>query len=181
MDYTVAPFHLIVDTREQHPWRFERINMSGRHIVVPLVTDQALKTGDYSIEGQEARISIERKSYPDLMGSLTQDRERFEREMVRLNELEWSAVIVESGWTEILATDPQRPGLSKRSIYRTILSWSIRYPTVHWFTSRDRSHAEAQCFHLLRFWHERQEETQSDDTAQDGRVSCEAGGSEGDQ
>ena len=65
---------VVTDTREQLPYLFPGCRLSIRK----------LDAGDYSLEGYEDVISVERKSASDFFGSITQDRERFERELERL-------------------------------------------------------------------------------------------------
>jgi len=68
---------IIVDTREQKPFSFYGCETTRRK----------LETGDYSIEGLTHRVAVERKSIPDLINSLTNDRERFMREVKRMTEM----------------------------------------------------------------------------------------------
>ena len=65
---------VLVDTREKRPLVFSHLD------AVPCT----LQTGDYSIKGYETDFAVERKSIPDLVRSLTHDRERFEKELQRL-------------------------------------------------------------------------------------------------
>ena len=65
---------IIVDTREQEPLEFRRLPSRVG----------TLTQGDYSVAGLESDVAIERKSIPDLVGSLTSGRERFMREIDRL-------------------------------------------------------------------------------------------------
>ncbi len=60
-----------------------------------------LPTADYSILGLEHHIAVERKSLPDLLGCVGQERERFEREMQRLLAYESRALVIESSWAEV--------------------------------------------------------------------------------
>lgn len=80
---------VVVDTREQNPWEFENSVRIG------------IPTGDYSLVGMEHIVAVERKSLPDLVMSLTHERERFMREIDRLAELERRAVIVEASLADI--------------------------------------------------------------------------------
>ena len=62
---------IVVDTREQTPLRFQRLE------AVP----GTLATGDYSIAGLEHLFSVERKTVADLVGCCTgENRARFQRE-----------------------------------------------------------------------------------------------------
>lgn len=59
------------------------------------VVRQGLKTGDYSIQGHETEICFERKSVPDLVGTLIKGHERFLREMERMKDYETKYILVE--------------------------------------------------------------------------------------
>jgi DNA excision repair protein ERCC-4 len=64
-----------------------------------------LKTGDYSIEGYEQEITVERKSLEDYIKSLTSERNRFKAEWKRLQDFEFKAVVVEGSLEEIEKLD----------------------------------------------------------------------------
>jgi DNA excision repair protein ERCC-4 len=83
----------IVDTREQLPLD-----------LAPLRTEAGtLATGDYSVIGLEQVVAIERKSLSDALGCIGQDRERFDREVMRLLAYPVRALVVESTWAELEA------------------------------------------------------------------------------
>jgi DNA excision repair protein ERCC-4 len=114
---TIDEITLVVDTREQLPWRFQSPTVSG-----------TLPYGDYSVAGLEHLIAIERKSFQDLLGSLTQGRERFETELKRARSLHRFFVIAECAPSDILVDN--FGGMSRahpRSIWGTICIWSTRY------------------------------------------------------
>ena len=77
----------IVDSREQTPWTFP-------HLGAPIV--RGLDIGDYSYVGGERLIRIERKSGPDFLGSIFE--ERFAREMERIRVFPTHALIIEGSW-----------------------------------------------------------------------------------
>ena len=59
------PFTIIIDTREQQPWEF------GLHAT----SKKKLDTGDYSIEGLEQLLTIERKkSVSEIANNITESR-----------------------------------------------------------------------------------------------------------
>lgn len=158
----VCPFTIICDSREQLPYDFGGLlGADGKPLIVPTVVT-GLASGDYSIQGMEDRIAIERKSLDDLYGSVTRGRERFEREITRLNELPgFAAVVIEASWAEIMAPAEHRPGWENRtdprSVTGTILAWAIRYPGVWWFPAGNRRAAEVVTFGIMqRFWDEQQ-------------------------
>jgi DNA excision repair protein ERCC-4 len=143
----VCPFSVVVDTREQAPWHFLNVDPWK---IVPLITDKALATGDYSIAGAESRIAIERKSIQDLLGSITAGRDRFEREFERLAKLEHAAVVVEGDWTAVLEA-LRSTKINADSLCGTVASWSIRYG-VYWWFCFSRRHAEIWTLQLLHQW-----------------------------
>ena len=82
-----VPFTLVIDTREQTPLYFS----AG----VPTVR-KGLHTGDYSIVGFEDEFTIERKSADDLVNTLIHDRERFGKEMKRMQSFQFRRVVCTS-------------------------------------------------------------------------------------
>jgi len=86
---------IIADTREQVPWTFEG---QGFEIV-----RAKLDAGDYSVEGLEHRVSIERKSLDDWIGTVMRSRVRFYKELELLRAYEFRAVIVETSVREIMS------------------------------------------------------------------------------
>ena len=78
---------IIQDTREQYPFSFEGYPVE--------VKPGTLPTGDYSLDGFEDRIAIERKAAGDLISCMTGGRERFRRELERLRGYEAAAVVVD--------------------------------------------------------------------------------------
>lgn len=85
---TSPDYEIVCDTREQRPWwtTAERVT---------------LKTGDYSIKGEEDSFALERKSLPDFYQSLTSGHDRFARELTRATELRYFAIIVEGGYSDM--------------------------------------------------------------------------------
>lgn len=158
IDCVVCPFTVIVDTREQHPFSFRDIKADAPHKGIPFIVKtsaKGLSTGDYSIEGLEAEIAIERKGKPDLFNCMGQDRTRFEEQIKRLNEMPFAALVIEANWESIWAGTPNSRLLPK-SIHRTVIAWQQRYPRVHWWPCPTRQFAEATTFRILeRYWKDR--------------------------
>lgn len=81
----------VIDTREQLP-----LDLS------PLQTTVGtLATGDYSVQGLEHIVAIERKSLGDLLGCIGTSRERFDREVQRLLAYPVRAIVVEATWPDL--------------------------------------------------------------------------------
>ncbi len=149
----IFPATIIVDSREQAPFPFLSIDPWDE---IPTIR-AALPTGDYSIVGYESRVAIERKSVSDFYGSIGSDRERFEREMIRLQQMEYAAVVIEGDWKELLIDRPETIQMHAKSASHTIYSWSVRYGVQFW-PSMGRRHAELTTFHLLRHWWKQEQE-----------------------
>jgi len=86
---------VVVDTREQEPYGFNP----------RLVTQvrRALPAGDYSVAGLEETIAVERKTLDDFVGTVMRVRERFYRELQRLQRYPRACVVVEANLSDILA------------------------------------------------------------------------------
>lgn len=154
-----VPFTVLIDQQEGLPYRFQGIradaDRSCRPLVIPTRTVH-LKTGDYSIEGLESEISVERKSLTDWYRTLGQERDRFKREIQRLSMMQDATVMIEASWPEILFHPPDFARLHPKAIHRTVIAWRRRYPTVHWWPAGDRRLAEITTFRILeRYWNER--------------------------
>lgn len=147
-----TPYTILVDTREQNPFEFTDIRDTDGQPIYVYQDRVGLKSGDYSLLGMENQIAIERKSHIDFLGSIGQGRDRFQREIERLNEMECAAVAIEVGWRDLMVGHINSQ-INPMTISRTIVSWSIRYPRVHWWLCENRRHAELMTFRLLdRFW-----------------------------
>ena len=75
---------IVIDTREQEPLQFSKL---------PTV-EGTLSTGDYSVLGLENDFTVERKSLSDLFGSLTSGRDRFMREIQRMNAFVFRRLLI---------------------------------------------------------------------------------------
>ena len=130
---------MVIDTREKRPYRFKD-SVRG-----------TLRTGDYSLLGYEEQVAIERKSKTDAYTSLGAARRRFQREMERLGQLRYAAVVVESTVSGFLLP-PVLSRMNPRSAIASLLSWSVRYG-VHIFFAGDRKHGNNITRVLLdRYW-----------------------------
>lgn len=107
---------IAVDSREQAPFAFPDFT----------TTTRALDAGDYSVVGAESEIALERKSLPDLIQCLTRERERFERELLRLRGYPHRLVLVESDWAA-LVSGSYRSRLNPRSAAASVAAFSARY------------------------------------------------------
>ena len=81
---SVSDVVYIIDSREQAPYSFPKSKVA------------MLKTGDYSTLGMETIAVVERKSLQDALQSVGKGRDRFERELKRMAEFEFAAIVIES-------------------------------------------------------------------------------------
>lgn len=131
---------------------------AGSGIWQVLTKTTGLASGDYSLFGFADRIAVERKSLADLYSTVGQGRERFERELIRLADMEFSAVVVEAEWSAVINDPPRHSELTAKSIYRSVLAWQQRYPRCHWWFVPGREMGELTTFRILeRFWKEQAE------------------------
>jgi len=85
---------IVIDTREQEPYSFDtRLAAAVR---------RALPAGDYSIEGFEGEVAVERKSLDDFVGTVVRARARFRRELRVLAGYRAACVVVEAGVADVL-------------------------------------------------------------------------------
>lgn len=148
----VAPFAVVVDTREQKPFAFNSLRADKDQDSAPIevqVLHRALPAGDYSINGLQHVVAIERKSKDDLYGTLGQRRACFTRELERLQELPHAFIVVEADWRELHHAPPLYSRLTYKSVFRSVLAWQVRYPRVHWWFCPGRAFAEVTTFRLL--------------------------------
>jgi ERCC4-type nuclease len=175
------PVTVLCDTREQLPFVFDGITADletpdGQwrtpYAFADVPADQehgggawrvrtervGLASGDYSLDGYATAVAVERKSINDLFHTLGQGRVRFLRELERLSEYTFAAVVVEREWSDIFLRPPAHSRLSPKSVYRSVLAWQQRFTRVHWVMCPSRDFAEVTTFRILeRFVKEQQE------------------------
>lgn len=131
---------IVTDSREQRPFAFH-----GRPVTVTVGT---LEAGDYSLAGFERRVAVERKALEDLVACLGRERERFERELVRLRGWEVAAVVVEAP-VVALRTGRYLSGLNPSAAWQSIIALSTRW-RIPFFFCTGREDAEGVTFDVLR-------------------------------
>lgn len=108
---------IIVDTREQDAFKFEGLQTIRKK----------LDAGDYSLEGFEHRVSIERKSHGDCWGSMSNGRGRFERCVKRLAQLDRAAIVIECSLSKLCERPTQIQRTTVASVVGGLISWSVQY------------------------------------------------------
>lgn len=82
---------ILIDSSEQAPWSFD----------FP-TNVKSLPTGDYSLEGYESVLCIERKSLPDLVHTVIHDWQRFARQLRRMAAMDVAYIVVEAPVTALM-------------------------------------------------------------------------------
>lgn len=137
---------VVQDTREQKPYTFRDVPTKIR----------TLQEGDYTAEGVEHLIRIERKgSIADLAGCVGSGRDRFERELERLLVYPRRFLLCEFTLQELLAWHPPRCAEFSRTVQGvhlvgSVLAWAGRFG-IHPLFTGTRALGAATCLKLLRF------------------------------
>jgi ERCC4-type nuclease len=90
-------FVVIKDTREQKGWIFHKGDAcDGMKL-------NALKTGDYTLEGFEDAVCIERKrSVEEIANNVGKEKKRFDAEMLRIQEYPFKYIICEFSMKDVI-------------------------------------------------------------------------------
>ena len=96
-DWQIPKPTVLVDTREQQPF-----DLAGRHPGwIKAQRPATLKTGDYSVEGMEDLLVLERKSMVDAIQSVMSRRASFIRSCERLAAFRWKAILIEATYEDM--------------------------------------------------------------------------------
>lgn len=131
-------FIIVCDTREKHPYSF------------PCATNRkVLAAGDYSVEGLEDRVAVERKSLSDFVHTVIHDHARFGREMLLLSTYDAACVVVEANLDAVLRGqrgDDLR-GASPESVLGAALHITLQYGVpIFWCGSRQAARAFTEMY-----------------------------------
>jgi ERCC4-type nuclease len=139
---------IVTDTREQYPLKFTRCqSVIG-----------TLPTGDYAVQNLESYLCVERKSLPDLVACCcSQQRDRFEAELMRMKAYRFKYLIVEATLKDIY-TGEYRSKANPESVVGSILSFSQRYDVMP-ILAGDKDQAAKVVEHLALMMVRRLDET----------------------
>ena len=115
------------------------------------VVKKALKTGDYAIQGHEDRCLVERKGSAREIAKNTmhgKDRQRFERELVRLKEETAFPVLLMEGWPSQLLEE-QESAVAVDALIRLLSMYGTELLLVPSNTLRQRRAAGEWVARLL--------------------------------
>jgi ERCC4-type nuclease len=117
---------IVVDTREQEPYAF-----NPKHVIV---SRKALPAGDYSIDGREDSVAVERKTIEDFVSTVIRSRKRFKRELQCLAGYESACIVVEAGLSDILG-GRYRSGAHPNAVLGSVLSIIVDFGVPVFFCS----------------------------------------------
>jgi hypothetical protein len=136
----IAELEIVVDAHERYAYHF-----AGQQV---RTASQALPCGDYAIILDGVLVAaVERKSMPDLIGSLTSGRLRYA--LGQLAALPRAAVVVEDRYSQIYKQDRVRPAL----VADGIAECQIRWPNVPILFCETRGLAEEWTYRYLAAAH----------------------------
>jgi ERCC4-type nuclease len=129
---------VIVDTRERQP-----LPLMERHANwIAGERRTALGTGDYSIEGMEHLLALERKSLADVVNCTVVHRRRFLAACHRLAEFTWKAILVEATFEDIKSGFPQLErdsGVHPNAVTGTLDAIEAKFGIPVIYTSTNRT------------------------------------------
>ena len=165
----ICPFTVLIDSAEQDPFGFQGLSTDADRGNRPLIVPTEWRSlgrhpdsrGDYSIDGFQERIGVERKSQSDAHGTFlgwkNDRRERFESELENLSQIDRGYVVIESSFGELIRAAPEwgkrTAQQNQKAIFRSVLSWQNKWPKVNWLFCDDRRLAEVTTFRVLeKYW-----------------------------
>jgi len=87
----------LVDTREQTPFPLAANHPNW----IGAEQRSTLEAGDYSVEGMQELLALERKTLSDAIHSTMSDRARFIRSCERLAGYRWKAILIEATYEDM--------------------------------------------------------------------------------
>jgi hypothetical protein len=110
----IPELEILVDIREQYPYRFADQRVT--------VTRRPLPAGDYAVLVDGRLVAtVERKSIPDLVSSLTNARLKYA--MADLAALPHAAIVVEERYAAIFKQDRVRPAVVADALAELQITW----------------------------------------------------------
>lgn len=127
---------ILCDTREQSPLNFKHPYIEG-------VEKATLSVGDYGVRYKDSHIPpifFERKSIPDLFGTLGKDYKRFKKEIMRSKDNKAELIIIIEGTVTDIIKGTRFSTIDGIKILRTLLTLWNRYQIVSIYC-KDRQEA----------------------------------------
>lgn len=131
----------VVDSREQLAWGFEPD--------VAITVRRALPTGDYSLDGHEWDVAIDRKMLDDFIGSVIQDWQRFRAVCRRLAGFQFGCIAVEATVNDVLERKYKADVHPNAVLGKAHSLWLDFGVPVFWWDNRAVARHMAERFLLL--------------------------------
>jgi DNA excision repair protein ERCC-4 len=139
----VEPVTLVIDTREQEPYSFDPSRAAAvRH---------ALPAGDYSVQGYEQAVAVERKTMEDFVSTVIRSRRRFHRELRLLAGYEAACVVVEADLADVLR-GRYRSDAHPNALLGAVVSIVVDFGVPVYFCSSRQAACRFVLEYLLRFY-----------------------------
>jgi DNA excision repair protein ERCC-4 len=137
---------IVIDTREKEKlgkhWKFDQRQVS--------VIWEKLHEGDYTVNGLQGRVVLERKTCGDWVNTVIHDWIRFRKELIRLSGYEAAAIVVEADLGQIYRGEYESNALPASVLSRgnaVFLDHGI--PVFYWGSDRQQCADMAHRFLLL--------------------------------
>lgn len=124
---------IIRDTREKEGWVWEPEEKKPGKVRIAGMEVAGLTAGDYSIVGAEHIVRIERKNgFGELFGNMSpkSHKERFEREMEKLEDIPLKYIVIETSLNEDtlgLSVPQMRSGPPASSVLKWLTELQMTY------------------------------------------------------
>jgi ERCC4-type nuclease len=131
-------FRIVVDTREKEAYSFS----------CPVLPCK-LQAGDYSVEGFESRLAVERKSLVDFTHTVIHEFSRFAAELTKLSAMDAACIVVEADLDAVLRGRHAESlrGVDPQSLLGASVHISLQHGVpVHWCGSRQAARAFTEAF-----------------------------------
>jgi len=112
---------IITDSREQAGYLFKGKEAEAKIVI------KKLDVGDYSLEGYENEIVIERKRIAELFGNFAGDRERFMREVERMEKIPYKFLLIEGSFRDLVEMKKLPGKVSIKLVVATLISLMIKH------------------------------------------------------
>lgn len=153
----IRPFTIIKDSREQDGYSFEPSD-SRYHICKGMITKK-LDTGDYSIEGLEDKLCIERKaSVTEFANNIGQDKIRFMQEIERMKTFKYRFMIFEFSLSDVMnfpegsginQSDWDKVKVTNKYMLKTIMEFQL-YHDIHVIFCDSKKNAKWAVLSILK-------------------------------
>ena len=125
---------VLIDSRERSPFDFRRFpNWISEQ------KKQKLNVGDYSVEGMEDMLVIERKTLSDLITTLMQHRNRFFKLCEKMNHYRWRALLIEASYEDVKSPYMEYTSAHPNAVSGTLDALEARFGIPVIYTSQHQA------------------------------------------